>query len=125
MHRIAYIFQYECPIPCVVLRHMSICIYIYVSAMLCGNLKLFSLRIVEFPPLFVCVFNTIYQKANKNDRELQNHFTHSNCFVRTVNASARMASVLPNNLAQEVMTVKLFLREFIGWNLGRYTGCDN
>ena len=127
MHRIAYIFQYECPLSCVVLRQTLMCIYIYicVSAMLCGILKIFSLCIVEFPPLFVWLFNTAYQKSNKNDCELQNYFTHSNCFVHTVNAFAQLASLLQNNLAQAVMTVKLFLREFIGWNLGRYTGCDN
>ena len=93
--------------------------------MLCGILNVFSLCIVEFPPLFVCLFNTAYQKSNKNDCELQHYFTHSNCFVRTVNAFTRLASLLQNNLAQAVMTVKLFIREFIGWNLGRCTGCDN
>jgi len=86
--------------------------------------KSISLCIVEFPPLFVCVFKTTYHKANKNDCELQNYFTHSSCFVHTVNAFTWLASLSPNNLVQAAMTVKLFFREFLGWNLGRYSGCN-
>jgi hypothetical protein len=124
MQRIAYVFQYECPLSCVVLRHTLVYIYIHESVMLYGILKVFSLCIVEFPPLFVCVFKTTCHKTNKNDCKLQNYFTHSNCFVNTVNAFTRLASLLPNNLAQAVMTVKLFFREVLGWNLGRYAGCN-
>lgn len=65
MQRIAYIFQYECPLSCVVLRQTLIYIYMYVPIMLYGILEVFSLCILEFPPLFVCVFKTTYHKANK------------------------------------------------------------
>ena len=124
MQHIAYIFQYECPLFCVVLRRTSIFIYIYVSVTLYGIVEVFSLCIVEFPLLFVCVFKTAYHKANKNGCELQNCFTHSNCFLHTVNAFTRLASLLPNNLAQAVMIVKLFFREILGCNLGRYSACN-